>query len=64
MATSSKILLLDASSPVIEQIIFFHDHTLIILTIITALVGYSITRIIINNFTNRTLLEGQDIEIL
>nr|YP_784035.1 cytochrome c oxidase subunit II [Scutigerella causeyae]ABF93302.1 cytochrome c oxidase subunit II [Scutigerella causeyae] len=64
MATSTKILLLDASSPVMEQMIFFHDHTLMILVIITSLVGYTMLSLMFNNFTNRTLLEGQDIEIL
>ena len=41
---------------------FFHDHTLIILIIITSVVTYIITVIIFNNIVNRLLLEGQLIE--
>lgn len=48
----------------IEQLIFFHDHALIILTIITILVGQLLINLIFNKFTNRFLLEGQIIEII
>ncbi|NJI29807.1 hypothetical protein HBI98_21835, partial [Aeromonas veronii] len=54
----------DSSSPLIEQLNFFHDHTLLILTIITILVGYIIGILIFNKFTNRFLLHGQTIEII
>jgi len=64
MATPSSLYFLNASSPIIEQIIFFHDHTLIILIIITTLVGYIIISITKRSFINQTLLEGQDIEII
>ena len=49
----------DATSPLIEQLIFFHDHTLIIFT---SIVTYIITVIIFNNIVNRLLLEGKLIE--
>lgn len=54
----------DRASPLIEQLIFFHDHTLIILIIITILVGYFIITLFFNKFTNRLLLEGQTIELI
>ncbi|MBO1764444.1 hypothetical protein JQN64_24760 [Escherichia coli] len=48
----------------IEQIIFFHDHTIIILVLITTIVAYTIISIIINNFINIQLLESQEIEVI
>lgn len=64
MATWSNLNLQNGASPLIEQIIFFHDHTLIILIIITILVGYLIIRLLFNKYINRYLLEGQIIEII
>uniref|UniRef100_A0AAU6MWZ2 Cytochrome c oxidase subunit 2 n=1 Tax=Xenogryllus lamottei TaxID=3120008 RepID=A0AAU6MWZ2_9ORTH len=64
MATWSNLNLQNSCSPLMEQLIFFHDHTLIILLMITTLVLYIMTTLTINNFTNRYLLEGQLIEII
>lgn len=64
MATWSNLNLQDRASPLIEQLTFFHDHTLIILTIITILVGYLIFSLFFNSYINRYLLEGQTIEII
>lgn len=64
MATWSNLSLLDRNSPLIEQLNFFHDHTLLILTIITIIVGYIIIILFFNKFTNRYLLHGQTIEII
>ena len=64
MATWNNVFTQDSSSPLIEQLIFFHDHTLIILVIITTLVGYLITRLFFNKFNHRYLLEGQTIEVI
>lgn len=47
-----------------EQLIFFHDHTLLILIIITILVGQLLISIIYNKFTHRFLIDGQLIEIV
>lgn len=64
IATWSQTLTLDRSTPLIEQLTFFHDHTLSILLIITALVGYLLSRLFANNYINRFLLEGQTIETI
>lgn len=64
MATWSDISLQDRASPLMEQLTFFHDHTLIILTIITILVGYLIFSLFFNKYINRFLLEGQTIEVI
>nr|YP_009332323.1 cytochrome c oxidase subunit II [Eudocima phalonia]API67803.1 cytochrome c oxidase subunit II [Eudocima phalonia] len=64
MATWSNLNLQNSASPLMEQIIFFHDHTLIILIMITILVGYLMTSLLFNKYINRFLLEGQMIELI
>nr|AAX58178.1 cytochrome oxidase subunit II [Anopheles minimus A] len=64
MATWANLGLQDSSSPLMEQLNFFHDHTLFILTMITILVGYIMGMLLFNKFTNRYLLHGQTIEII
>nr|YP_009472910.1 cytochrome c oxidase subunit II [Nabicula flavomarginata]AST10127.1 cytochrome c oxidase subunit II [Nabicula flavomarginata] len=64
MATWSNISLQDGNSPLMEQLIFFHDHTMMILLMITVLVTYMMLSLFKNKYINRTLLEGQTIELL
>nr|YP_009555373.1 cytochrome c oxidase subunit II [Triodia sylvina]AZU95910.1 cytochrome c oxidase subunit II [Triodia sylvina] len=64
MATWSNLNLQNSSSPLMEQIIFFHDHTLLILIMITVLVGYIMISLSLNKYINRFLLEGQMIELI
>nr|YP_010718932.1 cytochrome c oxidase subunit II [Parnassius orleans]AIT70896.1 cytochrome c oxidase subunit II [Parnassius nomion]AJR33131.1 cytochrome c oxidase subunit 2 [Parnassius nomion]WDQ44535.1 cytochrome c oxidase subunit II [Parnassius orleans]WDV10677.1 cytochrome c oxidase subunit II [Parnassius orleans] len=64
MPTWSNLNLQNSASPLMEQIIFFHDHTLIILIMITILVGYLMFILFFNKFINRFLLEGQMIELI
>nr|AOY39827.1 cytochrome c oxidase subunit 2 [Pityogenes trepanatus] len=47
-----------------EQLNFFHDHTLLILIIITILVSQMLISMLFNKFTHRFLLEGQLIEMI
>nr|WIM00463.1 cytochrome c oxidase subunit II [Papilio krishna] len=64
MATWSNFNLQNSASPLMEQIIFFHDHTLIILIMITILVGYLMINLFFNKYINRFLLDGQMIELI
>lgn len=64
VATWNSSLLQDRASPLIEQLTFFHNHTLLILLIITVLVGYLIGTLFFNPYNYRFLLEGQLIEII
>lgn len=64
MATWSNFNLQDRNSPLIEQLNFFHDHTILILLIITILVRYLIIILFFNSLVNRFLLHGQTIEII
>ena len=54
----------DAASPLMEELIFFHDHAIIILVIIISLVGYAALSLMINTYTCRSLVEGQEIETI
>lgn len=62
--TWGQLLFQDASSPIILQLISFHDHTLIILTLVITVVSYALYVIIVNKFTNRYLIEAQQIETI
>nr|QUO98727.1 cytochrome c oxidase subunit II [Pseudolimnophila brunneinota] len=64
MPTWANLGLQDGASPMMEQLAFFHDHALLILTMITILVGYLMVMLFFNNLTNRYLLSGQMIEII
>nr|YP_010414122.1 cytochrome c oxidase subunit II [Notiophilus quadripunctatus]URQ84664.1 cytochrome c oxidase subunit 2 [Notiophilus quadripunctatus] len=64
MATWSNLSFQDSASPLMEQLMFFHDHTLMILTMITILVGYLMITLFFNKYMNRYLLEGQTIEVI
>nr|UUC05243.1 cytochrome c oxidase subunit II [Microrhagus sp. ZM-2022] len=64
MATWSQINLQNSVSPLMEQLIFFHDHTMMILLMVTLMVSYLMISICLNNYTNKILLEGQLIEII
>nr|WCS91857.1 cytochrome c oxidase subunit 2 [Dyscolus oopteroides] len=64
MATWSNLSLQDSASPLMEQLTFFHDHTMMILTMITMLVGYLMMTLFFNKHINRYLLEGQTIEVI
>uniref|UniRef100_A0AAU7BAE0 Cytochrome c oxidase subunit 2 n=1 Tax=Heteromallus sp. TaxID=3073483 RepID=A0AAU7BAE0_9ORTH len=64
MATWANLNFQNSASPLMEQLIFFHDHTLLILTMITIMVTYIMGSLFFNKFTNRLLLEGQTIEVI
>nr|WMQ72211.1 cytochrome oxidase subunit II [Tibicinoides vanduzeei] len=64
MSSWSNMNLQDAMSPLMEQLILFHDHTLVILIIITIIVGYMMMTLFLNNTIDRLLLEGQFIEFI
>nr|YP_010586513.1 cytochrome c oxidase subunit II [Pseudostenophylax fumosus]UZZ44314.1 cytochrome c oxidase subunit II [Pseudostenophylax fumosus] len=64
MATWSNLNFQDSSSPIMEQMIFFHDFTLMILTLIIIFISYLMMTLFYNNLTNRLLLEEQMIELI
>ncbi|YP_009266389.1 cytochrome c oxidase subunit II (mitochondrion) [Littorina saxatilis] len=54
----------DAASPLMEELIFFHDHAMMILIMIISLVGYAALSLMLNKYTCRSLVEGQEIETI
>nr|YP_010506474.1 cytochrome c oxidase subunit II [Mallota viridiflavescentis]QVL28764.1 cytochrome c oxidase subunit II [Mallota viridiflavescentis]UXF58140.1 cytochrome c oxidase subunit II [Mallota viridiflavescentis] len=64
MSTWANLGLQDSASPLMEQLTFFHDHALLILIMITMMVGYMMTMLFFNNYSNRYLLHGQTIEVI
>nr|YP_009560372.1 cytochrome c oxidase subunit II [Haemaphysalis bancrofti]QAB05939.1 cytochrome c oxidase subunit II [Haemaphysalis bancrofti] len=64
MMTWSLISFPDSNSPIMEQMSFFHDHSMMIIMMITIITIYMVFNIIVNNFTSRSMMEGQEIEII
>nr|QXT44117.1 cytochrome c oxidase subunit 2 [Heimitermes laticeps]QXT44156.1 cytochrome c oxidase subunit 2 [Heimitermes laticeps] len=62
MTTWLNLTLQDSASPIMEQLIFFHDHALMIMLMIITTVFYTMISIIQNKQTSRFMLEGQMIE--
>lgn len=52
----------DAASPIILQLIAFHDHAILIVTLIIAIVGYAIFSLLINKLICNNIFEAQEIE--
>nr|ATD52975.1 cytochrome c oxidase subunit II [Exitianus sp. EMHAU-2015-Zz05232005] len=64
MATWKMVSFQDAVSPIMEQLILFHDHTMMILVMITTTVLYMMLSMMTSKLNNRLLLEGQMIELI
>nr|ABD85309.1 cytochrome c oxidase subunit II [Idotea baltica] len=64
MALWNSLGFQNGASPLMEQLIFFHDHTMVILVLIVTLVGYMLASVLFNLFINRSLLESQNIEVV
>nr|QPB70905.1 cytochrome c oxidase subunit II [Dares philippinensis] len=54
----------DSSSPLMEQLIMFHDHIMMILMMIVTTVAYSMIMLMFNKYTDQNLLEGQMMELI
>nr|UTK46735.1 cytochrome oxidase subunit II [Temnelytra truncata] len=63
MTTWANMNLQDSASPIMEQLIYFHDHTLMIVMMILVVVSYMMITMVFNKYINRFLLEGQMIEL-
>nr|YP_010406833.1 cytochrome c oxidase subunit II [Squatina tergocellatoides]URF19465.1 cytochrome c oxidase subunit 2 [Squatina tergocellatoides] len=64
MAHPSQLGFQDAASPVMEELLYFHDHTLMIVFLISTLVLYTITAMVSTKLTNKYILDSQEIEIV
>jgi cytochrome c oxidase subunit 2 len=54
----------DAATSTILQLISFHDHALLILTLVLTIVGYALLALITNKYINRYVLEAQTVETI
>nr|APH08694.1 cytochrome c oxidase subunit II [Profundiconus teramachii] len=54
----------DAASALMEEMIFFHDHAMMILVMIISLVGYAAISLMMSKYSCRSLVEGQEIETI
>nr|YP_010694886.1 cytochrome c oxidase subunit II [Sineleotris saccharae]WCF60101.1 cytochrome c oxidase subunit I [Sineleotris saccharae] len=64
MAHPSQLGFQDATSPVMEELLHFHDHALMIVFLITTLVLYMIVAMLSTKLTNKIILNSQEIEII
>nr|YP_006503963.1 cytochrome c oxidase subunit II [Schedorhinotermes breinli]AFM92463.1 cytochrome c oxidase subunit II [Schedorhinotermes breinli]QAX91066.1 cytochrome c oxidase subunit 2 [Schedorhinotermes sp. 7 MW-2019]QAX91092.1 cytochrome c oxidase subunit 2 [Schedorhinotermes breinli] len=62
MPTWLTMGLQDGASPIMEQLILFHDHTLMIMLMILTTVSYMLIMLMKNKNISRFMLEGQLIE--
>lgn len=54
----------DAASPIIYILIRFHDHSILVLTLVVTLISYAILSLLFNKFTCRNILEAQEVETI
>nr|YP_003848789.1 cytochrome c oxidase subunit II [Hapalogenys nigripinnis]ADL14727.1 cytochrome c oxidase subunit II [Hapalogenys nigripinnis]QNR01176.1 cytochrome c oxidase subunit II [Hapalogenys nigripinnis] len=64
MAHPTQLGFQDAASPVMEELLHFHDHALMIVFLISTFVLYIITAMVSTKLTNKYILDSQEIEII
>nr|QKN99088.1 cytochrome c oxidase subunit II [Plethodon cinereus] len=64
MAHSSQLGFQDAASPIMEELIYFHDHALMAVLLISTLVLYIITAMMTTKLTNTGPLDAQEVEMI
>nr|VFU78827.1 cytochrome c oxydase subunit 2 [Proasellus ortizi] len=64
MSFWNSLSLQNSASPLMEQLTFFHDHSMVVLIVITVFVGYLLISTLSNKLTYRFFLESQVIEII
>jgi len=64
MITWGQLRFQDAASPIITQLIAFHDHAIVILTLVLTLVLYATVALISNSYKCRNIHEAQEIETI
>ena len=62
MSTWGQLIFQDAASPIIFQLTAFHDHAILVVTIVISFVRYILARILFSRLTSRQLLEANTLE--
>nr|YP_008378881.1 cytochrome c oxidase subunit 2 [Avahi laniger]AGM47375.1 cytochrome c oxidase subunit 2 [Avahi laniger] len=52
----------DAASPIMEELLYFHDHTLMIVFLISSLVLYIISLMLTTELTHTSTMDAQEVE--
>nr|AAU20646.1 cytochrome c oxidase subunit II [Nototriton abscondens] len=64
MAYPSQLGFQDAASPIMEELLHFHDHALMAVFLISTLVLYIITTMMTTKMTNTNAMDAQEIEMV
>nr|AGZ18985.1 cytochrome c oxidase subunit II [Hypogeophis rostratus] len=64
MAHPSQLGFQDAASPIMEELLHFHDHTLMVVFLISTLVLYTITIMMTTKLTNTNSMDAQEVEMI
>lgn len=64
MAYPFQVGFQEVISPIIEELLPFHDHTLIIASLISSPVLYIITLILTTKLTHTSTIDAQEVEII
>nr|YP_009003499.1 cytochrome c oxidase subunit II [Chthonerpeton indistinctum]AGZ18920.1 cytochrome c oxidase subunit II [Chthonerpeton indistinctum] len=64
MAHPSQLGFQDAAAPIMEELLHFHDHTLMIVFLISTLVLYTITIMMSTKLTNTNSMDAQEVEMI
>nr|YP_010960642.1 cytochrome c oxidase subunit II [Ophidion muraenolepis]WNH38084.1 cytochrome c oxidase subunit II [Ophidion muraenolepis] len=64
MAHPSELGFQDAASPLMEELIHFHDHALMIVLLISVMVLYIISSMVTTKLTDVYILDSQEVEII
>lgn len=62
MALWGQLRFQDAASPIITQLASFHDHAILVVTLVVSFVSYILTKIILSKYTTRKLLHADELE--
>nr|BCO16610.1 cytochrome oxidase subunit 2 [Lucasium damaeum] len=64
MAHPAQLGFQDATSPIMEELLHFHDHTLMIVYLISALILYIITLMMTTKLTHTNTTDAQAVEMI
>nr|ASM82841.1 cytochrome c oxidase subunit II [Phyllothelys shaanxiense] len=64
MSTYASLGMQDSASSLMEQLMYFHDHSMFIIMMIIISVGYMILSLMTNKYIDRHIMDGQYLEIL
>nr|YP_009368221.1 cytochrome c oxidase subunit 2 [Lepilemur wrightae]ADP68313.1 cytochrome c oxidase subunit 2 [Lepilemur wrightae] len=64
MACPTQLGFQDAASPIMEELLYFHDHTLMIVFLISSLVLYVISLMLSTKLTHTSTMDAQGVEMV